>query len=949
MRATAKVLSVLVLCAGAAQGIEWVRRYNGTANGHDRAAALALDSAGACYVAGYVGGAGRDFAVRKYSSAGDSLWLVRLTSSGSNNDEARALAFDGRGNIVATGYATVGAPDYYTVQINCLTGETLWTRRYSGPANGEDRAAAVAADDSGNVYVTGTAQMDAGSQALTVKYNRVGLQIWARAVTLPGGDSASGAVALALDAARNSYICGRVRDTAVSTEHDFLVAKLTPNGALSWARRYNGPAGRNDYATALALDPAGNVWVTGASQGSGTGLDYTTIKYSPTGQRLWTARYGNAGSGADVPSALVIDSAGNGWVTGFSAGATGWDYLTIKYSPDGETLWTRRHNGPGGGNDSAAALALDRAGNCYVAGFSTGSSRDARVVVYSPDGEELWAVTYDGPAGGDDAAVAVAAGRPGTFHAAGYSRTSANNDWFTMKCPEVDAAVLDLVAPRDTLPPMPLVPTARVRNCGVRPASFTVYATVFDGEQVTWRDSTVVNELGPDIETTVRFGTLTLGQGSYALRCSTVLAGDLNPANDAAEAAFTLAWTSLPGWNQRRDLPGGLRARPVKDGGALCAGRVADRECIWALKGNNTGEFYRFDIAADTWARLETLGVNPARRKSVKKGGALAADDSSVYALKGNNTQEFWRYCIAGDSWRALADVPLGPSRKKPKGGAGLAFGITDSGEARVYALKGNRSNEFWAYRVAADSWLQCPDVPPGGTSKGLSDGSASTCGNGAVWVLKGGTNEFYRYLPDQGTWETLEPMPMFGPVGGRRKAKAGTSIAFAGDRIYALKGGTADLWCYWPEARTWTALDPMPTLPSGRYTKAGGAICYAGGAAWALKGNKTMEFWRYEPGMLIAGRLAQPGMNGMQGRSEIGNQRLAVLSNPSRGSVTIRWQSPIGSRSSTLTLYDASGRLAHRRTLDNRQATFDIPLSPGVYLLRVTGGANLTRKLVVE
>ena len=48
------------------------------------------------------------------------------------------------------------------------------------------------------------------------------------------------------------------------------------------------------------------------------------------------------------------------------------DYGTLKFNPDGQLLWASRYNGPGNGNDGLTALALDTNGNVYVSGRSAG-------------------------------------------------------------------------------------------------------------------------------------------------------------------------------------------------------------------------------------------------------------------------------------------------------------------------------------------------------------------------------------------------------------------------------------------------------------------------------------------------------------------------------------------------------------------------------------------------
>ena len=193
-----------------------------------------------------------------------------------------------------------------------------WVARYNGPSSLADRASVVATDVNGNVYVTGES---AGS----------------------------------------------------GTGKDYATVKYDSNGNLLWVARYNGPGSGDDIPTALAADAVGNVYVTGESAGSGTGQDYATVKYDQTGNLLWVARYNGPGNDFDRAYALAVDAAGNVYLTGESSGgfsALG-DYATIKYDTNGNQLWVARYNGPGSfPSDRAYALAVDAGGNVYVTGTS---------------------------------------------------------------------------------------------------------------------------------------------------------------------------------------------------------------------------------------------------------------------------------------------------------------------------------------------------------------------------------------------------------------------------------------------------------------------------------------------------------------------------------------------------------------------------------------------------
>jgi len=100
----------------------------------------------------------------------------------------------------------------------------------------------------------------------------------------------------------------------------------------AWVQRYNGPGNTNDQAAAVAVDSSNNVIVTGVSQNSASNFDCATIKYSSAGVPLWTNRYDGPGNGNDGAAAVVVDHSGDVIVTGQSPSSGGdYDFATIKY------------------------------------------------------------------------------------------------------------------------------------------------------------------------------------------------------------------------------------------------------------------------------------------------------------------------------------------------------------------------------------------------------------------------------------------------------------------------------------------------------------------------------------------------------------------------------------------------------------------------------------------
>jgi hypothetical protein len=187
----------------------------------------------------------------------------------------------------------------------------------------------------------------------------------------------------------------------------------------AWAARHDAGAGGADTAFALKVDSAGNTYVTGDGVAvAGDQPDIVTVKYAPDGTQLWAARYDNPGS--DTSRALAIDPAGNVYVLG-NLFETNANILTIKYNSAGVQEWARRYDS--GMPDWAFTLTADSLGNVYVAAFLsyTNSSSDVLIIKYDTAGEILWSRTYSAPGALNNQPGAIAVDSAGNVHVTGDS------------------------------------------------------------------------------------------------------------------------------------------------------------------------------------------------------------------------------------------------------------------------------------------------------------------------------------------------------------------------------------------------------------------------------------------------------------------------------------------------------------------------------------------------
>src|SRR6266542_2324486 len=254
-------------------------------------------------------------------------WVARYNGPGNLDDGAHAIAGDSSGNVYVTGGSHGSGTDLdYATIMYTSAGQQQWVARFNGPASGWDRAAAIARDSSGNVYVTGQSLgLGTNFDYVTVKYDSAGQELWVARYNGPGSGE-DDAVAIASDSSGNVYVTGV--SLGSDTYSDYATVNYDSAGQEQWVARYNGPRAR-----AIAIDGSGNVYVTGESSGVSAVADYATIKYNSAGQEQWVARYSGPGRGNEEgASTMVVDGSGNVYVTGASPGRnTGFDYATVKY------------------------------------------------------------------------------------------------------------------------------------------------------------------------------------------------------------------------------------------------------------------------------------------------------------------------------------------------------------------------------------------------------------------------------------------------------------------------------------------------------------------------------------------------------------------------------------------------------------------------------------------
>ncbi|MFH1597792.1 MAG: fibronectin type III domain-containing protein [Patescibacteria group bacterium] len=269
--------------------------------------------------------------------------------------------------------------------------------------------------------------------------------------------------------------------------------------------------------------------------------------------------------------------------------------------------------------------------------------------------------------------------------------------------------------------------------------------------------------------------------------------------------------------------------------------------CIYAFRGSNNREFFRYDISLAQWsynfANVPTTLGNSGR---ISYGSSMAVDavNGNIYAMTGYNNDEFMMYDIADQEWQEDLDNPpdMPGGLTVDEGGTLLYF------DGYIYALPGINRPEFLRYDITAGAWdsIATPAIASNDYDSDLitfvpnsEDGCSDA--TGCLFMAQGrNTTIFYRYDIADGAWNTMTST-------GLANISRGGSLCYDGNgELYLTRGiNTTNFYSYdiSNDAGGWSSIGSMP----GAVEEGGGITCFGDGDVYIQAGNNTDDIYHYD------------------------------------------------------------------------------------------------------
>ena len=344
----------------------WSRRYNGIVNGYDYLSGMVLDDSGNIYVTGssdegmLYGGV--NWLTIKYNSDGIMQWKRSLNWKANGTDESFGMTIDKNSNIYVIGYGKTISVYRQMITIKYdSNGYLLWTKVYRSNPDTHDWGYSVVTDDSLNVYSSGYGIIPTGNEIVNIKYDSNGNEKWVNKFPTHDGDWLRPTYS-SINEFSNLIVVGY--NYTSTSYYDFVTLKYSSDGKLLWNRLFD--RGDDDYANSLFLDNESNILIGGITVDSNF-KDFLVVKYSTDGDLQFMKIFNGGASLQDEASSIISDTMRNIYVTGFTQSILNYfDYLTIKLSPVGDTIWSKIYRT--NYDNYARCLNLDNDGSVYVSG-----------------------------------------------------------------------------------------------------------------------------------------------------------------------------------------------------------------------------------------------------------------------------------------------------------------------------------------------------------------------------------------------------------------------------------------------------------------------------------------------------------------------------------------------------------------------------------------------------
>lgn len=333
-----------------------------------------------------------------------------------------------------------------------LTGSLIGTA-------GDDRAGGVAADSNGTTVglaaggSIGGQPFAGGLDGVVIRRDAQGATQWVREFGTGTTERIYGTVT---GSGGETYVAGYTHGDldgshAGNAADDAFVAKVAPDGALTWVKQFGDPSAA-DRAYALVANPAGGVYVAGYTKGSLGGAtnagdkDAWVAALSATGDQRWIRQIGGVGE----DKALAVTTVGGGVYAAGVAGAAmpgnlsagDYDGWVARLDDTGAVAWLREVGTAA--FDQVTGIAAAANGDVIAVGDTAGSldganagGHDAYAIRVTPSGKVSW--TRQVGTSADDRAADVAVQPDGTADVAIFT-----NGAFAAPAGDVDVAVVRL-------------------------------------------------------------------------------------------------------------------------------------------------------------------------------------------------------------------------------------------------------------------------------------------------------------------------------------------------------------------------------------------------------------------------------------------------------------------------------------------------------------------------